>query len=107
MNRIHLAISRMEEKIRSKNLPQDKLLEIAKSLDMQMDEYMSFQNLKSVASQTGKLTLEEAQTIYSYLGNTLEQFNRQPLAVKAVLTQIFKELLDSHIGQRVSFSHIK
>jgi len=41
----------------------------------------------------GQLTLDEAQSVYSLLGETPDHFNRQPVEVKSVLTQIFGELL--------------
>jgi len=97
MNRIITAIDKITEQIKTKNLPQDKSESLNKALDMSLEEYCKFQDLKSVASISDILTMDEAMTIYNYLGNTPEQFNNQPLAVKVVLTQIFKELLDRHI----------
>jgi len=97
MNRIITAIDKITEQIKTKNLPQDKLESLNHQLDMDLEEYVSYQNLKSLASMDGSLTTEEACSVYAYLGNTPEQFNNQPLAVKVVLTQIFKELLDRHI----------
>ena len=73
---------------------------MAKQMDMAFDEYCSFQNLKSIASTTGRLTLEEAMTIYGYLGNTPEHFNAQPLAVKYCLTNVFSSLLGDRIKER-------
>lgn len=69
-----------------------------KALEMDLEEYTTFQRLKSLASMSRVLTLEEAQTIYGYLGNTVEHFNRQTVAVKVVLTRIFSELLAGRIG---------
>jgi hypothetical protein len=39
------------------------------------------------------LSLDEAQTVYMYLGESVDTFNKQPLEVKIVLTQLFQELL--------------
>lgn len=100
MNRISQAIAKMDERVKSKNLSPEKLEQVNRSLDItDISEYSTFQQLKSAAAG-GVLTADEAQTIYGYLGNTPEQFNRQPLAVKAVLTQIFKELLDRQIKSK-------
>lgn len=98
MNRVEAAIQRMEKHVTSGNHTPEKLEQTSKSLDMQLDEYVRFQELKSLAFAEGKLTEDEAMTIYGYLGNSLETFNRQPVAVKAVLTKIFSELLSKRIG---------
>lgn len=100
MNRISAAIDRMKLQVESKNLPQTKLDEISKTLDMQLDEYCVFQTEKNIAMMQAKLSLEETQTIYGYLGETLEHFNGQAIHVKAVLTKILTELLDAKIKAR-------
>lgn len=92
MNRILVGIDRANAAIEKKNLSPEKLASTSKAMDMQLDEYCRFQTLKSAAVGT-KLTLDEAQTIYGFLGNTPEQFNQQPLAVKWVLTEVFASLL--------------
>ena len=64
---------------------------------MEFDEYVKFQELKSAGMLEGKMTLEEAQTVYMYLGNVPDTFNKQPFAVKAVLMQVYKELLGDKV----------
>jgi len=96
MNKIILAIEKADKAIAAKNLPQTQLAELSKSLDMALDEYCCFQTLKSNAVG-GQLTLDEANTIYGYLGNIPEHFNRQPLAVKWTLTEVFRVLLGNRI----------
>jgi predicted transcriptional regulator YheO len=91
----------MKAQVESKNLEQEKLTEISKSLDMQLDEYCIFQTQKNIAMMANKLSLEETQTIYGYLGNTLEHFNGQPVHVKAVLTKLLTELLGAKIAGRI------
>ena len=71
-----------------------------KDLDMGLSEYVLFQEMKSVASMDGTLTLEEAQTVYMYLGESLETYNRQPVEVKAVLTKLMQQLLEKRIGRK-------
>ena len=66
-------------------------------MDMCLEEYMRFQDLKSLAVSAQHLTPEEGQLIYSYLGNTPERFNRQPLEVKVILTNLFAELLQAQM----------
>jgi hypothetical protein len=41
------------------------------------------------------LSLLEANMIYGWLGNTPEQFNRAPVEVKSLVTQIIGELLNA------------
>lgn len=104
-NRIIAAIERQEQRIKENtiknNLTPERLEKCRKDLDMQFDEYCQFQTMKS-AAMYGKLTPDEAQTIYGYLGESVETFNGQSLAVKAVLTKVFAELLSAHISARQS-----
>lgn len=93
MNRIAAAIERTKTMIASKGVPAEKLADLNKKLDMNLGEYVALQERKSLACASGKLNLDEAQLIYSLLGNTVETFNTQPLEVKIVLTQVLQELL--------------
>jgi hypothetical protein len=95
-NRILLAVENQKANI-AKRLADGKVTEaqvesIHKAMDMDFIEFARFQELKSALMGVA-LTTDEAQTIYGYLGNTPEHFNAQPIEVKVVLTQIFKELL--------------
>lgn len=91
MNRITNAITKMRESV---------LMEDVKSSDLDMDfeEYCRFQELKSLAAVEGVLSQEEAMTVYSLLGETVDTFNDQDWATKAVLTKIFLELLCKQRG---------
>lgn len=96
-NRIVAAVERMEKQI-AKRIADglttaEKVAGTRAAMDMDFEEYVRFQEIKSLAFATGIITLDEAQTIYSYLGESLETFNNQPVAVKVVLTQFFQELL--------------
>lgn len=96
-NRITAAIGRTEtriaERLASGQVTQAKLDELHKANDMALDEYCKFQEAKSLAFASGKITLVEASSIYGYMGETPETFNSQSLAVKVVLTQFFGELM--------------
>ena len=96
-NRVQAAIVKMEkqiaDRVASGITTLEKLKETSKKLDMDVGEYCSFQERKSLAFAEGKLTLDEANTVYGYLGNSPEHFNRQPVHVKYVLTSMFAELL--------------
>ena len=94
-NRITAAVARMENQIAeriSKGLTTREKVD-ALDLDMDILEHAKFQEYKSLAFAEGKLNLDEAQSLYNYLGNSVSVFNTQPVAVKSVLTSLFAELL--------------
>ena len=97
MNRVTVAIEKANARIQSRLaegiITTERVSELDRSLDMEVSEFCRFQELKSLAMLEGRLTQDEAQSVYAMLGNTAEHFNRQPVAVKSVLTQIFGELL--------------
>jgi len=97
MNRVEEMIHRRKESLKERlgktALTQGLVNEAGRKLDMEFDEFVKFQELKSLAAIDGTLTVEEAQTVYEFLGETPEHFNAQPIEVKIVLTGLFGELL--------------
>ena len=93
MNRITTSIQKTRTMIEKKNLDQTKLDTLSQQLNMSWEEYVMLQERKSLACASGRLSLEEAQVVYAYLGESVETFNAQPLEVKIVLTQLLQELL--------------
>ena len=91
-NRIDLGITRIEKQISEKMLAPEKLAHMHNTFNVSTDEYVIFQELKSAVRVI--LTLEESHTIYGYLGNTAESFNRQPIAVKVAITKTMKEIME-------------
>lgn len=91
MNRIDLAIVKATPVVDA--FEADKASELNEKFNMSFDEHFTFQEKKSLAHANGSINLEEANTIYSYLGNTVEVFNKQPLVVKMVLTKVLFELI--------------
>jgi hypothetical protein len=104
MNKVIVAIDRAEKMIAENtiknNLTPAKLNELNKNLDMDISEYVKYQELKNIAMVNNVLTLDETNTIYGYLGNTPEDFNGQSLAVKITLTKLFSELLSMKINKK-------
>ena len=102
INRVSTMIRQYQESISQRlangTVTQQKLDDLSRNLNMDVGEYCRFQQLKSLAFAGGKMMLEEAQTIYVYLGESVETFNVQPVAVKAVLTKVFEELLEMQIS---------
>ena len=102
-NKVTEAVIRMDnqiqERINAGIVTVGKVEETRKALDMDMEEYCRFQEIKSLAVAGGMLTLDEGMSIYTYLGSSPADFNRNSAAIKAVLTQIFKELLERIPGR--------
>lgn len=97
MNRVAKAITAQEMNIKARladgRTTKDSLAKLHDELDMELFEYARFQDLKSLAVAAQTLTLDEGNTIYGYLGESPETFNRQSLAVKVTLTELFRHLL--------------
>ena len=104
MNRVEAAIqrthARLAVRLETGIVTEGQVAELNKGLDMDLAEFARFQELKSLAMVEGRLTQDEAQTIYGLLGETPDHFNAQPVQVKSVLTQIFGELLEKSVGRR-------
>ena len=101
VNRVSTMIREYEESIAKRlangEVTQQQVQDLHKTLNLDLGEFCRFQELKSLAFAAGKTTLDEAQTIYMHLGNSVDAFNSRPLAVKVVLTRVFQELLEMQI----------
>ncbi len=101
MNRIATAITAQEKNIAERladgRVTQYSLDQLDRTLDMDLLEYGIFQDLKSVAVSAQTLTLDEGMTVYAHLGETPETFNKEDLAVKVVLTELFRTLMEARI----------
>ncbi len=101
MNRVAITIDKQRiaiaEKLAAGEITQEKIDKAHKDCDLTFDEFVRFQELKSLASTDDTLSLEEAQLVYTYLGETPDHFNRQSIEVKAVLTDLFAGLLKRRI----------
>lgn len=101
MNRILEAVRlnrlNIERRLDEGVVDQEELDRLHSSLDMPMDEYSRFQDMKSLAVLAGVFSQDEGMTLYGYLGEVPYHFNEQPLEVKLVVTQVFKELLGRRI----------
>ena len=100
-NRVASAVLRMEAQIAKRIADgittKEKVESTREALNMEFDEYCKFQELKSLAFAQGIITIDEANTLYGYLGTIPDTFNRQSAAVKSVLTQFYTELLRARI----------
>ena len=91
MNRIETAIAKMQAKLSTTD--KEKVDKVDIGMNVGIGDYVQYQEVKSLAVASGKLTLEEGMTIYGILGNTPEHFNKQPAAQKIVITKVMLELL--------------
>ena len=94
-NRIQEAIGRMTEKL--KTIPEEKQKNLEGSLKTDFMDLCEYQKLQSTAFACGKLTLEEAQTLYRLYGGEVpspEKWDKLTLAEKVIGTSTAKELLD-------------
>jgi hypothetical protein len=102
MNRIQAAFDRMKlqiaDRIKQGLTTQEKVDSLYKTLDLDLEDYVVFQEAKSLAVASGKLNLEEGMTIFNALGNTPNHFNKQPIHIKSVLTSLLKELLQARVN---------
>ena len=97
----HLATYRAQiaDRLASGETTQEKLDQLHKDLDLDHMEHAKYQETKSLAFMEGKITQDEAQQIYIWLGGSPSVFNRRPLEVKSLVTKIVGELL-SHQSRR-------
>ena len=75
--------------IKDGRFDKEKIETLDKILRMNHEEYASIQELKSLAQMMGVLSMEEAMSIYA----ALEGFNKQPLHVKIVISELHAVLL--------------
>ena len=88
INRIYKAISIYEERI--KTIDKEKYDKLYKTLDLDVVEMVSFQNVKSALFASNRLTLDVANFIY----HKLRDYAKTSLAERIVLTLLHKECLE-------------
>ncbi len=92
-NRIETAIARINEKL--KTAPEEKKRSLVQTLKTGMDDLFEYQKLQSTAFACGKLTLEEANTLYQLYGGEFPspgRWDKLSLAEKIVGTSTAVEL---------------
>lgn len=91
-NRIHNAINRYSKALEGED--PNKLASLSKKLDMTVEEHSRSVMLKNIAQAEGKITVSEATTVSSILGNNIQHFNSQSLAAKVAVSALLRELLN-------------
>jgi hypothetical protein len=101
MNRIAVALAVVESRLSS--IAEDKKASLAKAMTLTFEEHFAYQNAQAHAHASGKLSLDEAQMIYTALGEGGGWPEDTSLAMKITITQLMSELLKpSKIFQRPS-----
>lgn len=78
-------------------LSPEKYAEFDRLLNMSFAEWVMFQEKKSLAQAEGRMSVENALWVYEQLGGDVSVFNSRPAAVKYLMTQIFKKLLEPRV----------
>ncbi len=97
-NRIADRIARIEEKL--KTVPSKERESLSRALKTSLTDLIQYQNLQSAAFACGKLTLDEAMTLYQLYGGEVpapDKFDKLSLAEKVVATQAAAELAKMRI----------
>ena len=97
-NRIEAGIARINEKMKA--VSEEKLASLNESLKTDWKDLVEYQKLQSTAFACGKLTLEEAQTLYRIYGGEVpspKKWDKLSLAEKVIGTQTADELLKMKI----------
>ncbi len=97
-NRIEAAIARINQRLQS--VPQAKQEDLHRTLKTDWDDLCQYQKLQSAAFACGKLTLEEAQTLYQLYGGEApspDKWGKLSLAEKVIGTQTAGELAQTRI----------
>lgn len=97
-NRIQAGIDRINEKM--KTVSEEKLKSLNESMKTDFMDLVEYQKLQSTAFACGKLTLEEAQTLYQIYGGEIpspEKWDKLTLVEKVIGTQTAGELVKMRI----------
>ena len=93
MNRVTAMIEKLQNKLMTDNPSLEKQETASNGLNLNFVEHTRFQEVKSLAQLQGKLSLDEANVIYRYLGPSPDTFNSQALAAKLALSLLIGELI--------------
>ena len=84
---------------------EEALKKLDKEMGLTFSDHFDYQNLQARAHASGKISADEARTIYAALGEVMNSDNGgwQPhvdLAMKTVITQVIQELLSIRIKEK-------
>jgi hypothetical protein len=92
VNRILVSVNAIDDVLADSTKPQSELDALHREMDVALDEFCRWQEIKSLAVTEGVLTPEEGAYIYHQMGELPQTFNKRPLAVKVAITKTMAEL---------------
>ncbi len=90
-NRIAAAVALLGPRVEALDSEKRAIVDKAARFDFEM--WTVAQDHKSLAQADGRLSYDEAVTIYGILGSGPDEFNRAGLAERMVVTQLLGELM--------------
>lgn len=97
-NRIEAAITRINGRL--KTIPEEERAKLEKTMKTSLPDLIEYQRLQTAAYACGKLSLDEAQTLYRMYGGDLpspEKWDKLDLATKIIGTEAAGELLKMRV----------
>ena len=83
----------VNEKMKSGLITQEMMDNLESATKITLDKHFKAQEIKSLAFANGKISLELSLELYELLGNTPNQFNKQPYAVRFIVAAIITGLI--------------
>lgn len=99
VNRILAAYERNKALVESRQLTAERAESLSRALDIDLEEFIAFNNVRAQAQAGGRISYEESTVAYEYL-HSVDAFNKAPLYAKVTLTALLRELLAWSINQR-------
>lgn len=82
-----------EAQVQVDGMSQGQIELLSERLDVSPEEHCAWQEVKSLAVASGKISLEVASDLFEIIGGTPATFNKRSLAQKIVVTRIMAVLL--------------
>jgi hypothetical protein len=74
-------------------MPAEDRAKSEESTKLTYQQHFAFQEIKSLASSSGYIALEDAMVLYRWLGQTETVFNKQPLEVRSLTLMLLGALM--------------
>lgn len=93
---LNAAIEKIDETLKSQ--PKERLEVVNRALNITSEELFTWQELKSVAQASNKISLDVAMFLFTTIGTNPKHFNKQSIAKKYLVTNIMKNLMEWKMG---------
>ena len=89
-----LAAITVKAKIALDQMPVENQAKVSEATKIEnLDEWIGYRVVQSLAVAEGRLCLEAAMELHNWLGNSVEDFNNQPVEVRMIAFMTFRELI--------------